>query len=830
MYNKFTANPAAAQAADDQSLGALASERDVACEPAVPAEALLARFRALFDGRRRGFGVSCGPALPRTERGPVTPELYRRHLESDGSNDGWSLGLVPLRDDASVLFGALDFDAKALPEVEARALAQRASDLGFPLVWTRSLSDGVHAWLFLAEPASSADVRRLLHHWGLQLGWELKRGAMTKNRGDRFFEVFPKQESVAPDAVGNWIRLPWPGGERAQGRRGLWAREGSPTFAQWIAHAEDSRVSTARLRELLEAAQAGQREMSTAAPRTRGGTEAIGDTTAQLPMGSAREDGVTVAAARALLDRLPEEYCEDYEPWVKVLAGLHHQFAGTGDEADALALAIEWSRKSIKYENGVVEKKWDSFRNDGMRPEVTIRSLRFWATSSAVDVAVAELNERYAHVLKGGNAILVTTPNGEPDFLETRRWKEHLGNRLIEVDGKLRPLPELWLKHPDRRSFFSVDFDPTRPPHAAVPSRHGPSGDVDFNMWPGLALTPSREGSCDLFLTHLRDVVCDEDDELVSWVTQYLAHIVQRPHETAGTALVLRGPQGSGKSLVGEVMGEILGTRLYTKLSRPEELTGRFNGHHYGRLLMQVEEGFWAGDKKAEGPLKHLVTSPTVRIEKKFMDPIDLPNYARILITSNNSWVVPAGLGERRFAVLDVSGELSNDMQYFAALRRQMFHEGGCRRLLDYLLNDVVVDWDLLRRPPRTQALLEQQLDSLDAEDRWFLDILMEGVLPGDTRGEGRASTEEVINSYQRAMRDAGRRWDATKEKCGRYLSKRMAGAFTRERPNRGGDRARYYAFSPLNTCRTRFAETLSFELTWPEPGDWQPSDSLGVV
>jgi hypothetical protein len=47
---------------------------------------------------------------------------------------------------------------------------------------------------------------------------------------------------------------------------------------------------------------------------------------------------------------------------------------------------------------------------------------------------------------------------------------------------------------------------------------------------------------------------------------------------------------------VGEVMGEIVGASLYAKVSKPDELMGHFNAHQQGRLLVQVEEGFWAGD------------------------------------------------------------------------------------------------------------------------------------------------------------------------------------------------------------------------------------------
>ena len=70
-------------------------------------------------------------------------------------------------------------------------------------------------------------------------------------------------------------------------------------------------------------------------------------------------------------------------------------------------------------------------------------------------------------------------------------------------------------------------------------------------------------------------------------------------------------------------------------------------------MLFQFEEAFWAGDKQAEGKLKLLITSKLHMIERKGYEPYMVGNYARIYITSNNDWVVPATVDERRFAIFE---------------------------------------------------------------------------------------------------------------------------------------------------------------------------------
>ena len=96
----------------------------------------------------------------------------------------------------------------------------------------------------------------------------------------------------------------------------------------------------------------------------------------------------------------------------------------------------------------------------------------------------------------------------------------------------------------------------------------------------------------------------------------WLADIFQRPALKCGTSLALRGKQGVGKTKVGEVMRSLLGVH-YKLVADPRYVTGRFNSHMISLLMLHADEGFWAGDKKAEGKLKDLVTGDTHPIEFK---------------------------------------------------------------------------------------------------------------------------------------------------------------------------------------------------------------------
>jgi Family of unknown function (DUF5906) len=267
-------------------------------------------------------------------------------------------------------------------------------------------------------------------------------------------------------------------------------------------------------------------------------------------------------------------------------------------------------------------------------------------------------------------------------------------------DEKFIPLAKHWLQHPQRRQYEGLVFSPKR------------DRPRYYNLWKGFAVKP-RSGDCMKFITHVFENICRNDEALFDWVICWLADIVQHPDKKSGTSLALRGKMGIGKTKFGQVFGSLLGSH-YVSVSDPRYVTGQFNSHLVSCLLLHADEGFWAGDKRAEGKLKDLVTGAKHFIEYKGKEAVRVDNYVRLLVSGNPDWIVPAGFDERRFAVLDVGDAHMEDYPYFAAIDTEM-DNGGREALLD-LLPDIDLSSINLRKIPKTAALLEQKLASLSAE------------------------------------------------------------------------------------------------------------------
>jgi len=279
----------------------------------------------------------------------------------------------------------------------------------------------------------------------------------------------------------------------------------------------------------------------------------------------------------------------------------------------------------------------------------------------------------------------------------------------------------------------------------------------------------------------------------------------------------LRGRQGCGKSTLGEVFGKLLGPH-HKIADSPRYLTGQFNSHMEDCLLLQIEEGFWAGDKEALGRLKGLITSSQQMIEGKGRDPVQMDNHVHLLMTSNESWVVPAGMEERRFCVLDVSDAVFQNSEYFAAIWDEM-ENGGYEAFLQYLM-----DFDLsavnLRDIPQTEALFEQKIRGLSAELAWWYQCLQEGEIVLGDGWPSKIPKAHFFGQYTAYCTSIAKRSQyLDKGKLFMEIRKELddvAVDFVECRlAEKDGKRVWGYKLPSLESCRAQFSKRMGYVISW---------------
>ena len=423
------------------------------------------------------------------------------------------------------------------------------------------------------------------------------------------------------------------------------------------------------------------------------------------------------------------------------------------------------------------------------------------------------LNERFAVVIVGGRAMVMDEAGGPEGrgvrFLTPEAFRLTHGAQRVWLGEKVRAIGDIWLESTQRRFYEGVLFAP------------GEGAEVDgyYNLWRGFSCRPGTGGAASPFFEHVHEVICGGDGNLSAWVGAWFAQMFQRPQERPGTSLVLRGGMGTGKTLLGELVGQLI-PEHYLLVDDPRYIVGQFNAHLASCLLLQADEGFWAGDKQAEGHLKGLVTSKWQMIERKGVDPVRVRNCLRLMVTSNEDWVVPVGFRERRFAVIDVADRRQQDTGYFRRLVEHFEREENRAALLHEFLT-MPLDGIDIWRIPRTGALLDQLVDSADSMTVWWLERLERGEFASDEGWPSFVATDALYSSYYAA-------WE--RRKIGRPLPERTFGKKLRKfcpgarRVRRmwvdgeGVQRRMWgYELPPLAEARRMFEELIGQPVAWPE-------------
>ena len=509
---------------------------------------------------------------------------------------------------------------------------------------------------------------------------------------------------------------------------------------------------------------------------------------------------MTAEDVRALIMSLDPD-CH-HDEWVRVGMALHHQFDGADE---GWMLWDEWSSEGSKYRDGECERRYGTFSAKGRVP-ITLASVKAMEREAeSIEIKEEQLPKmlrEWAFVQVEGSARVVRENLNKNQIvlykLEDLK-KEHMNCRVLS-DGakpKLINLVDLWLEHPKRRTFAA---GLTFAPDMEVLDR--------YNLWRGWS-QDAVEGDVQPWLDFVTNVIADGSEANANYIIAWAAQIIQKPMTKVGVGLVLRGRKGTGKTKFGELLGGLF--KAHHKIvSRAEHVTGNFNRHLEDTLLLQADEAYWAGAKASEGALKDLLTNPEITIERKGVDAYTAPNYTRVLFTSNEDYVVPASLDERRFAVFDVSTCHQQDSRYFAALDN-WYHAGGASALLYYLRNFNSANINL-RLVPQTDALTDQKLEALDTVNQWLFNCLMNGEfrenrLAGNVvEFNEEAAKSEIYDIYVSSLRN--NKFDVPVKENIFWRTLRAYGDMFKDAGRRGSAKVRTIKINTVEASRFMFEAT----------------------
>jgi len=452
--------------------------------------------------------------------------------------------------------------------------------------------------------------------------------------------------------------------------------------------------------------------------------------------------------ARALT-HLEAEKFRDHEDWLTLMMSCHWLSGGEAREE-----FVEWSITDQEYsdQSDVIAQRWDSLSSDGgfssrvvkgaflfktmnkhgvgeLGPRVSLNSdfddlEEDDVSADQAQTMTAELrvlkhmNERHAVVNLEGRVFVSsifpdTNFDGKPMdrivWSQTRDMREmyrskHIVHQVQTANKGVQSVKssyyDFWSEHPNRRQYESVTFDPDLP--SEFEDRLG--GRV-MNLWSGFAFpTDTRgKGSWEMLDRVIKEAVCDGQ------------------HGTA---------TDDGDDLFGKYNADI--------------------GHKCGIFL---DEAFWSGDRSMRGKLQSRITEPKIRIEQKHHPMRHVRNFTKIMMASNEDFVVPAGEDERRFVVLECASPFQGDGDFWESLNQQL--EGGGNHAFFYdMYHRDLADFEPEKDRIMTEALREQKLLTLGELGQWWIEVLQNGELPNQIGDWSKGPTYVPIKSLRASFED----------------------------------------------------------------------------
>jgi hypothetical protein len=279
---------------------------------------------------------------------------------------------------------------------------------------------------------------------------------------------------------------------------------------------------------------------------------------------------------------------------------------------------------------------------------------------------------------------------------------------------------KIWTSDFYIQQFENYDFQP--PP--------GNISSSTFNLFTGfiherllpieLSADEIQENS-KIFIKHLW-YLAGKNNDVLEYVLDYLAHMLQEPGELPRTSIVFKSEQGVGKNLFFENFAEkILGPKYLLSTTNIDHILGRFPMISQKMLVLMDEangkDSFLANDK-----IKGFITAPKIPYEKKGIDPVDIKNCARMIFFTNNDFPVKIEQSDRRFVVSECSSDVKNNTAYFKTLLNAFNDKKLIWSFAQFLSNRNIAEWDPVNDRPITKIYKQIQKATVPSDMRFFLD------------------------------------------------------------------------------------------------------------
>ena len=204
-------------------------------------------------------------------------------------------------------------------------------------------------------------------------------------------------------------------------------------------------------------------------------------------------------------------------------------------------------------------------------------------------------------------------------------------------------------------------------------------------------------------------------------------------------------------------------------------------------------------------------------IERKGKEPYMVDNLVRLVVIGNEDWLVPASSDERRYAVYDVGDGKKQNRKFFSDMRVNMDDKGGNAILLHYLKSFDLKTVDI-NNAPKTNALLDQKISSLEPFELWWFNCLSSGRIIGSDFGGDwteEVDKERTRQAFLRHCRESNIKGRMPDERTIGKNLKRVVPTLEHRKKRDGEGWINNYLVGTLEECRKQFEAFIGQEVEW---------------
>ena len=226
------------------------------------------------------------------------------------------------------------------------------------------------------------------------------------------------------------------------------------------------------------------------------------------------------------------------------------------------------------------------------------------------------------------------------------------------------------------------------------------------NSWSGLALEP-KPGDISIWLDHIHYLIPDAEQR--DTVIKYLAFTLQRPDVKIAYTILHRGAQGVGKDIMLVPVMRGLGVDSVGSIKVQDAVDG-WGDHLARKKFLIIEEVDKAQNRTVNNALKTLLAPTATGVKTlniKGGQVITQLDCLNTYMMSNRRNPISLEKDERRYFVVDSWIE-KKEPSYYTNLDGWI-KNGGSAKVIDYLVNLDLSDFQYNAPPSITEGMLEMQ-------------------------------------------------------------------------------------------------------------------------